>query len=97
MTTCDGRTHNVRVRDVVRLLVHNQDRVLKITPTPGPVVLKRTNHTVYRSFLRAPSQPFVTSPRMVSQSTQIDPPPLDAADHLACAILQCCGASAVHA
>ena len=97
MTTCDGRTPNVRVGDVVRLLDDNQYRVLKITPPPGPVVLKRTNYTTYRSFLRAPLQLFIPAPHIVSQSPQTDPPPVDADDHLACAVLQCCAASAVHA
>ena len=50
MTTCDGRPHNIRVGDVVRLLDENQYRVLKITSPPGRVVLKRTNHPTYRSF-----------------------------------------------
>ena len=88
MTTCDGRTHNVRVEDVVQLLDNSQCRDLKITPPAGPVVLKRTNHTAYRKFLRAPSQFFISAPRMVSQSTQTDTPPIDTIDHLACAILQ---------
>ena len=97
LTTCDGRTHNVRVGDVVHLLDDNQYRVLKITHPPGPVVLKRTNHTTYRSFLRAPSQLFISAPRMVNQSTQTDPQPLATDDPLARAILQCCGPPAVDA
>ena len=63
MTTCDGQTHNVRVGDVVHLLDDNETRVFNITPPPGPVVLKRNNHTTYRSFLRAPSQLFISAPR----------------------------------
>ena len=97
MTTCDGRTHNVRVGDVVRLLDDNQYPVLEITPPPEPVVLKRTNHTTYRSFLRAPSQLFISAPRMVNQFMQTDPQPADTDDHLARPSLQCCGTSAVHA
>ena len=97
LTTCDGRTHNVRVGDVVHLLDNNQYRVLKITSPPGPVVLKRTNHTTYRSFLRAPSQLFISAPRMANQSTQTDPPPVATDDTLAQAILKCCGPSAVDA
>ena len=97
MTICDGRTHNVRVGDVVRLPGDNEYSVHKITPPPGPVVLKRTNHTTYRSFLRAPSQLFISASRMVHQSTQTAPQPVTTADPLAHDILQCCGASAVHA
>ena len=50
MTTCDSRAHNVRVGDVVRLWDDNENRELKITPSPGPVVLKRKIQTNYRSF-----------------------------------------------
>ena len=97
MTTCDGQTHNVPVGDVVRLLDDNEYRLLKITPPPGPVVLKRTNHTTYRSFLRAPSQLFISAPRRDHQSTQTAPQPVTTDDPLAHDILQCCGPSAQHA
>ena len=97
LTTCDGRTHNVRVGDVVHLLDDNQYRVLKLTHPPGPVVLKRTKHTTYRSFLRAPSQLFISTPRMFNQSTQTDPQHVATDDPLALAIFQCCGPSAVNA
>ena len=97
MTTCDGQTHNVRVGDVVLLLDDNENRVLKITPPPGPVVLKRTNHTTYRSFLGAPSQLFTSAPRMVHQSTQTARQPVTTDDPLGHEILQCCGPSDVHA
>ena len=97
MTFCDGRTHNVRVGDVVRLLDDNHYRVLKVTPPPGPVVLKCTNHAMYPSFLRAPSQLFISAPRLVNQSTQTDPQPVATDDPLAGAFFQCCGRSAVDA
>ena len=54
MTPCDGRTHNVRVGDEVHLLDDNQDRILKITPPPGPVILKRSNYSTHRSFFPDP-------------------------------------------
>ena len=97
MTTSDGRTHNVRVGDEVHLLDNNQYRILKITSPPGPVVLKRTNHTTYRSFLRTPSQLLISPPRMVNQSTQTDPQPVATDDPLARAIFHCCGPHAVEA
>ena len=97
LTTCDGRAHNVRVGDVVHLLHTNQYRVLKITSPPGPAVLKRTNHTTYRSFLRTPSQLFISPRCMVNQSTQTDPQPVATDDPLARAIFQCCGPAAVAA
>ena len=68
-----------------------------ITSPPGPVVLKRTNHTTYRSFLRTPSQLFISPPRMVNQSTQTGPQPVATDDPLAHAIFQCCGPPAVDA
>ena len=82
---------------MVHLLDDNQYRVLKITHPPGPVVLKRTKNTTYRSFLRAPSQLFISAPRMVNQSSQTDPQPIATDDPLAHAIIQCCGASALDA
>ena len=97
MTTCDGRTHKVRVGDVVRVLGDNEYRVLKITPPPGPIVLERTNHTTYRCFVRAPSQLFINAPRMVRQSTQTAPQPVTTGDALAHDILQISGPSTVHA
>ena len=45
MTTCDWRTHNVCVGDVVRLLDDNQNRVLKITP---PLVPSSFNAPIIR-------------------------------------------------
>ena len=97
MTTCDGRTQNVHVGDVVRFLQDNQYRLLKITPPPGPVVLRRTNDTTYRNFLRAPAQLFISAPCLVTQSTQTDPQPTDTDDPIALDNFQCSGAFAVHA
>ena len=73
MTTCDGRTHNVRVGDMVQLLDESQYPIIKITPPRGPVILKRTNHSTYRSFLWAPSQLFISAPHMVNQSIFLNP------------------------
>ena len=97
MTTCDGWTHNVRVGSVVGLLDNHPYRVLKITPPSGPVALKRTTHSTYRSFLRAPSQLSIIAHRMVNRSTQIDPQPTDTDDPLARDILQGCSPAAVEA
>ena len=72
MITCDGWIHNVGVGDVVRFVDDNKYRVPKITPPSGPVVRKRTDHKTYRSFLRSPSQLFVTAPRMGFQFTQTE-------------------------
>ena len=91
VTTYDGRIHTLLVRHVVRLLDDSQYRVLKITGPRGPVVLKRTNHTIYRNFL----QLFISAPRMVNQTNSTDPQPVNTDDLLARAILQCCGTSAV--
>ena len=88
---------DVRVGDMVRLLDDSQYRLPKIMPPPGPVVLKRTNHTTHRSFSRDPTQLFISAPRIVNQFTQNDPHLVDIDDHLARSILQCCGASAVQA
>ena len=57
MTTCDGRTHNVLVGDMVQLLDDSQYPILKIRPPRGPVILKRTNHSTSRSFF---TDPFTT-------------------------------------
>ena len=54
MTTCDGRTHNVRVGDMVQLLDDSQYPLLKITPPRGPAILKRTNHSTFRQFSTGP-------------------------------------------
>ena len=89
VTTWDGRTHNGCVRDVVHLLDDSQYHVPKITPPPGPVNLKRINHSTYRSFLRAPSQLLISAPRVVNQSTQTDPQSTDTDDPLARDFLQC--------
>ena len=97
MTICDGRTHNVHVRDVVHLLDDSQYRILEITPPPGPVILKKTNHSTYRSPLRAPSQLFISAPGIVNQSTETDSKPTDNDDPISRDILQCCGPAAVEA
>ena len=73
MTTCDGRTHNVLVGDMVQLLDDSQYPILKITPPRGPLILKRTKPSIYPSFLRAPSKLFISAPHMVNQSIFLNP------------------------
>ena len=82
---------------VVDLLDDSQYGILKVTHLPGPVFLKGTNHSTSRSLLRAPSPVFISAPRMVNQSTQIDSTPTDPDDPLACDLFQCCGPAAVEA
>ena len=64
---------------------------------PGSVILKRTNHSTYRSFLRAPSQLFISTPRIFNQSTQTDSQLTDTDDPLARDTLQGCAPAAVEA
>ena len=97
MTTGDDRTHTVCVGDVVNLLDNSQYRVFKIVTPTGPIVLKRTDHSTYRRFLRTPAHIQIRAPTMVTQSTQIEPPTSSAHDLLACYILNCCGPVAAEA
>ena len=69
--------------DVVHILDDSYYRRFKIAPPSVPVILKRTNHSTYRSFLLAVSQLLISSPRMVNQSTQIDSQPTDTEEPLA--------------
>ena len=82
---------------MIHLLNDSQYRLLKIAPPLGPVILKKTNLSTYRSFLRAPSQLFISTPRMVNQSTQTDFQPTDTDDPLARDTLQDCAPAAVEA
>ena len=97
MINCDGRTHNVCVGDVILLLDDRQYRILKTTPPPGPVILKTTNHSTYRSFLRAPSHIFISTPCMVNQWIQADSQLTDTENPLTRDILQRCGLAPVEA
>ena len=54
LIACDGQLHTVRVEYTVNRIDDSKYRVLKITSPPGRMVLKRTNHTTYRSFSRPP-------------------------------------------
>ena len=71
MTLSDGRTTTVRVSDVVNLKDDHQYRVLKIIAPSGPIILKRTDGSMYRSFLRTPTHISVSAPQMVKQSTKL--------------------------
>ena len=95
MTTCIGGPHDVCLGDVVHFFDDSQYCILKITPHPGPAILKRTNHSRYRSFLRAPLQLFISAPPMVTQSTPTNSQPTDTDDPIARDILQCCDPAAV--
>ena len=97
MTTSDGRTHTVCVGDVVNLLDNSQYRVLKIVTPTGPIVLKRTDHSTYCSFLRTPAHIQIRAPAMVTQSTQTESRTSSAADPVARENLNCCGPVAVDA
>ena len=97
MILSDGRTTTLRVGDVVNLKDDHQYRVLKIFVPSGPIVLKRTDGSTHRSFLRTPAHVVIGAPQLVSRSTQTDPPPPATDDTLTQAILQCCGPDAVAA
>ena len=83
--------------DVIQLLADNPHRVLKITIPPGPVAPKRTHYSSYRSFLQAPSQLFISSPRTVNYFSQTVPQIPDTDDHLDFDVLQVCGPAAMFA
>ena len=57
---------------------------------------KSTNHSTSRSF-RASSQPFISAPRMVNQSTQTNSTLTDPDDPLTCDFFECCGPATVEA
>ena len=97
LLTCDGRTHTVHVGDVVHLLDDNQYRVLKIISSTGPIVLKRTNHSSYRSFLRSPDQLVISNPQTDTRSIQTEQLPTGTTDPLEQSIWLCCGSAAVTA
>ena len=97
MTLSDGRATTVCVGDVGNVKGNHQFRVLKTIAPSGPIVLKRTAGSTYRSFLRTPAHAVISASPMVNRSTQTDPPPSTTDDHLAQAILQCCRPDAVEA
>ena len=97
MTTSKSRTHKVCVGDVVNLLGNSQYRVLKIVTPTGPILLKRTDQSTYRSFSRTPAHFQIRAPTMVTQSPQTEPPISSDADVLARDILNCSGPVAVDA
>ena len=69
----------------------------KILHLLGTIVLKRTDGSAYRSFLRPPADVVVSALQMVAQSIQTDPPPSTTEDLLAQDFLQCCSPDAVEA
>ena len=97
MTLSDGRTNTLLVGDIVNLRDGHQYRVLKIFAPSGPIVFKRTDGSIYRSFLVTSAHFVISAPSMVNQSTQSDPPPPTSDDPLAQAIFQSCGTDAVEA
>ena len=97
LTLSDGRTATLRVGDIVNLKDDHHYRVLKIFAPSGPIVFKRTDGSTHRCFLRTPDHVVIRAPPMVSRSTQTDPQLSATDDHLADAILQCCGPDAVDA
>ena len=97
MTLSDGRTATLRVGDIVKLKDDHKYHVLKIFAPSGPVVFKRIDGLIRRSFLRTPDHVVIKAPLLVNKSTQTDPPPSATDDPLAQAILQCCGPDAVAA
>ena len=95
MTLSDRRTATLHVGDIVNLKDDHKYRVLKNFAPSGPIVLKRTDGSTHRRFLRTPDHVVIRAPQTVNQSTQTDPPIPATDDPLEDSILQCCGPAAV--